>query len=278
MAKKKRGEEGEMTLMGHLNELRSRLFRAAFSILITSIVCFVYSRKIFDYVILSPKKSTFVTYDWLCKLGRLFRSDGLCFGTFDYPIVNLKMSGQFMTDMSVSFFAGIIIAFPYILYQLWSFIKPALRENERKHSKGAISIMSFLFFLGILFGYFIIVPLSVHFLGTYQVSGGVANQFQLDSYISVITTIAFGMGVVFELPILMFFLTKIGIVKPSFLRSTRKYALLVIVIVAAIITPPDVFSQLMVSAPLYILYEVGILVSARAYRKKLKEEEEEFKS
>lgn len=179
-----------------------------------------------------------------------------------------------MTDMSVSFFAGIIFAFPYILYQLWSFIKPALHENERRHSRGVISTMSFLFFLGILFGYFIIVPLSVHFLGTYQVSGTVANQFQLDSYISVITTITFGMGVVFELPILIFFLTKIGIITPAFLRRTRKYALLVIVIVAAIITPPDVFSQLMVSAPLYILYEVGIFVSARAYRKKLKEEKE----
>lgn len=263
-----------MTLMDHLNELRVRLFRAAFSILITSIVCFVYSRRIFDYVILAPKKSTFITYGWLCKLGRLFRTEGLCFGTFDYPIVNLKMSGQFMTDMSVSFFAGIIFAFPYILYQLWSFIKPALHENERRHSRGVISTMSFLFFLGILFGYFIIVPLSVHFLGTYQVSGTVANQFQLDSYISVITTITFGMGVVFELPILIFFLTKIGIITPAFLRRTRKYALLVIVIVAAIITPPDVFSQLMVSAPLYILYEVGIFVSARAYRKKLKEEKE----
>jgi len=274
MAKRKRGEEGEMTLMDHLNELRSRLFRAAFSILITSTVCFVYSRKIFDYVILSPKKSTFVTYGWLCELGKLFRTNGLCFGTFDYPIVNLKMSGQFMTDMSVSFFAGIIFAFPYILYQLWSFIKPALHENERRHSKGVISTMSFLFFLGILFGYYIIVPLSVHFLGTYQVSGTVANQFQLDSYISVITTITFGMGVVFELPILIFFLTKIGILTPSFLRSSRKYALLVIVILAAIITPPDVFSQLMVSAPLYILYEVGIVVSSRAYRKKQEAEKD----
>ena len=274
MAKRKRGEEGEMTLMDHLNELRSKLFRAAFSILITSTVCFVYSRKIFDYVILAPKKSTFVTYGWLCELGKLFRTNGLCFGTFDYPIVNLKMSGQFMTDMTVSFFAGIIFAFPYILYQLWSFIKPALHENERRHSKGVISTMSFLFFLGILFGYYIIVPLSVHFLGTYQVSGTVANQFQLDSYISVITTITFGMGVVFELPILIFFLTKIGILTPSFLRSSRKYALLVIVILAAIITPPDVFSQLMVSAPLYILYEVGIVVSARAYRKKQEKEKD----
>ncbi len=272
MAKKEKGAEGEMTLMDHLNELRVRLFRSAFSILITSVVSFVYSKVIFDGIILAPKRSTFITYGWLCEFGRLFRSEKLCFGVFDYPIINLKMSGQFMTDMYVSFFAGLIIAFPYVLYQLWQFIKPALHENERKNSRGAITIMSFLFFLGILFGYFIIVPLSVHFLGTYQVSGTVANQFQLDSYISVITTISFGMGIVFELPVFMYFLTKIGIVTPKFLRSTRKYALLFIVVIAAIITPPDVVSQLMVSAPLYLLYEVGILVSAGAYRKKMKEE------
>lgn len=274
MATRKKGEEGEMTLMGHLNELRVRLFRAAFAIFITATVCFIYSRYIFDYIILAPKKSTFITYQYFCKLGRLFNSDSLCFGTFDFTIVNLQMSGQFMTDMYVSFFAGIIIAFPYILFQLWQFIKPALHENERKNSRGAISVMSFLFFLGILFGYYVIVPMSVNFLGTYQVSGTVANQFQLDSYISVITTLSLGMGAVFELPILMYFLTKIGIITPSFLRKTRGYALLVIVIVAAIITPPDVVSQLMVSAPLYILFEVGILVSARAYRKKQKEEKE----
>ena len=264
MAAKKKDTEAEMTLMDHLNELRVRLFRAAFAIIGAATVCFIYSKFIFDNIILAPKCSKFITYQWFCSLSQFLHSKALCFGTFDYTIINLQMSGQFMTDMYVSFFAGIIISFPYVLLQIWGFIKPALKEKEKQYSRGAVGMMSFLFILGILFGYFIIVPLSINFLGTYQVSGTVANQFQLDSYISTITTITFGMGVVFELPVFLFFLSKIGILSPAFMRRTRKYAFLIIVIVAAIITPPDVVSQLMVTFPLYGLYEIGILFAAKA--------------
>ena len=264
MAAKKKDTEAEMTLMDHLNELRVRLFRAAFAIIGVATVCFIYSRSIFDYVILAPKSSKFITYQWFCQLSQLLHSKALCFGTFDYTVINLQMSGQFMTDMYVSFFAGLIISFPYVLFQIWSFIKPALKEQEKQYSRGAVGMMSFLFLLGILFGYFIIVPLSINFLGTYQVSGTVANQFQLDSYISTIATITFGMGIVFELPVFLFFLSKIGILSPAFMRRTRKYAFLIIVIVAAVITPPDVVSQLMVTFPLYGLYEIGILFAAKA--------------
>jgi sec-independent protein translocase protein TatC len=272
MAAKKKNSEAEMTLMDHLNELRGLLFRAAFAIVAAAIVCFIYSKYIFDWVILAPKNSNFITYQWFCKLSELVHTKALCFGTFDYPIQNLQMSGQFMSDMYVSFFSGIIIAFPYVLHQIWKFIKPALHEKEKKYSRGAVGTMSFLFMLGILFGYFIIVPLSLNWLGTYQVSGTVHNQWQLDSYISTITSITFGMGIVFEIPVFIFFLSKIGILSPAFMRRTRKYAFLIIVIVAAIITPPDVVSQLMVTFPLYGLYELGIFFSARAAKNKEAEE------
>ena len=264
MAANEKDKEADMSLMDHLNELRSRLFRAALSIAAATTVCFIYSRYIFDYIILAPKSSNFISYQWFCELGKLVHSKALCFGTFDYTLINIQLSGQFMTDMYVSFFAGIIISFPYILLQIWGFIKPALKEKEKQYSSGAVGMMSFLFILGILFGYFFIVPLSINWLGKYMVSGSVPNQWQLDSYISTITNITFGMGIVFEIPVFIFFLSKIGILSPAFMRRTRKYAFLIILIVAAIIAPPDVVSLLMVTIPLYALYEVGIFFAARS--------------
>ncbi|MDP4291483.1 MAG: twin-arginine translocase subunit TatC [Bacteroidota bacterium] len=267
MADKEKNEEAEMTLMDHLNELRGVLFKAAFAIAGATVVCFIYSRYIFDYVIFAPKSSNFISYRVLCKLSMLFHTKALCFGNFNYSIQNLQMSGQFMTDMSVSFYAGLIITFPYVLYQVWKFIRPALHEKEKKYSRGAVAIMSFLFLTGLLFGYFLIVPLSLNFLGNYKVSGTVVNQWQLNSYISTVTTISLGMGAVFEIPVLIFFLSKIGILSPAFMRRTRKYAFLIILILASIIAPPDVLSLFMVTVPLYLLYEVGIFFSARAAKK-----------
>ena len=268
MTRKKNDNEAEMTLMDHLNELRGLLFRAAVAIVLTSTICYIYSKYIFEYVILAPKSSNFITYQWLCKLSLFIHSKVLCFGTFDYNIINLHMAGQFMSDMYVSFFAGVIISFPYILLQIWKFIKPALKENEKKYSRGAVGTMSFLFLLGILFGYYLIVPLTINFFGKYLVSSSVADQWQLDSYISTITSITLGMGVVFELPVFIFFLSKIGILSPAFMRRTRKYAFLIILIIAAIIAPPDVVSLMMVTVPLYGLYEIGIFFSARAAKNK----------
>jgi len=267
MARKKKNPDAEMTLMDHLNELRGLLFRAAVAIVLTSTACYFYSKFIFDNIIFAPKSSNFITYQWLCKLSAILHSDVLCFGTFDYKIINLHMSGQFMSDMYVSFFGGLIVAFPYILFQLWKFIKPALHEKERKYSRGAVGTMSFLFLAGVLFGYFLIVPLTINFFGKYLVSNTVADQWQLDTYISTITNITFGMGVVFEIPIFIFFLSRIGILTPAFMRRTRKYAFFIILIIAAIIAPPDVVSLMMVTIPLYGLYEVGIFFSARAAKK-----------
>jgi sec-independent protein translocase protein TatC len=173
------------------------------------------------------------------------------------------MAGQFSTHIMVSIVAGFIVAFPYVFWEIWRFIKPALHSNEKKHARGAVFFSSLLFLTGVLFGYFVIVPLSVHFLGNYSVSEQVLNQINLGSYISTVTSVVLAAGIIFELPVIIFFLSKAGLVTPSFLRKYRKHAIVLILILAAIITPPDVFSQILVSLPLILLYEIGILISKR---------------
>jgi sec-independent protein translocase protein TatC len=204
-----------------------------------------------------------VTYKWLCRLGEILQVDGLCMKPMSLTLINLNLSGQFMTDMTVSMFAGMIIASPIIIYQLWQFIMPALYDNERRYARQAVFIMSLLFMIGVLFSYFFMVPWTLNFLGTYQVSSTVANQISLSSYISTVTSTILSVGVVFELPVVVYVLSKLGIITPNFLKKNRKYAFVIILILAAIITPPDVFSQLMVTIPLYGLYEISILVSKR---------------
>jgi sec-independent protein translocase protein TatC len=181
------------------------------------------------------------------------------------------MSGQFSMHIMVSFFAGIILAFPYIFYQFWSFISPALYDNERKHSKGAVFFSSLLFLAGVLFGFFIITPLSVHFLGGYHVSGQVTNQINLNSYVGTVVSCVLASGVIFELPIVVFFLSKAGIVYPEAMKKYRKHSIVAILCLAAIITPPDIFSQLLVCLPLVLLYEASIFISRSVQRKREEE-------
>jgi sec-independent protein translocase protein TatC len=253
----------EMTFWDHLTELRKRLIRMVLAWLVMTVVAFVNSRFIFDDILLAPKDTSFITYKWLCKLGEILHADSLCLPPMSLSIINLNLSGQFMTDMTVSMFAGLILAFPIIIFQLWQFVMPALYVKERRYARQAVFVMSFLFFIGVLFSYYFMVPWTLNFLGTYQVSSMVANQISLSSYISTVTTTIFSVGVVFELPVVVYVLSKIGIVTPAFLKKNRKYAFVIILILAAIITPPDVFSQIMVTIPLYSLYEISILVSKR---------------
>lgn len=253
----------EMTFWDHLTELRKRLMRMVLAWMAMTVVAFVNSRFIFDKILLAPKDSSFITYKWLCQLGRFLHADSLCMPPMSLSIINLNLSGQFMTDMTVSMFAGLILAAPIIIFQLWQFVMPALYVKERRYARQAVFVMSFLFFIGVLFSYYFMVPWTLNFLGTYQVSSTVANQISLSSYISTVTTTILGVGVVFELPVVVYVLSKIGIVTPAFLKKNRKYAFVLILILAAIITPPDVFSQIMVTVPLYGLYEISILVSKR---------------
>ena len=177
---------------------------------------------------------------------------------------NINLSGQFTTHMYISMFAGLIIAAPYVIWEIWRFIKPALYDNERRHSRGAVIVMSLLFLLGVLFSYYLIVPLTLNFFGTYQVSDSVNNQIALSSYISTVVSVTFSLGVVFELPVFIYFLAKVGIITESFLKKNRKYMLVILLIISAIITPPDILSQILVCIPLYGLYELSIIVARRA--------------
>lgn len=255
--------EKEMSFWDHLTELRKRLFRMILAWVVMSVVAFANSRFIFDKILLAPKDTSFITYKWLCQLGELIHVDNLCLPPMSLTIINLNLSGQFMTDMTVSMFAGLILASPFIIYQLWQFVMPALYITERHYARRSVFIMSFLFIVGVLFSYYFMVPWTLNFLGTYQVSTMVANQISLSSYISTVTSTILSVGVVFELPVVVYVLSKIGIITPGFLKKNRKYAFVIILIVAAIITPPDVFSQMIVTIPLFSLYEVSILVSKR---------------
>ena len=260
-------EKKEMTFLEHLEELRWHLVRSAISIVVLSTVAFIFKNIIFDKIILAPKNPAFITNRLLCEFGEWMDITALCINSVPIQLININLTGQFTTHINISLVAGLILAFPYVFWEIWRFIKPALYEKELKHSRGAVIITSLLFLTGILFGYFIIVPLSTDFLSTYQVSSEVVNQITLKSYISTVTSITLAGGIAFELPVLIYVLSKVGIVSAAFLKKYRKHAIIVILILAAIITPPDVFSQILVSIPLYALYEVGVVISKKIERK-----------
>ena len=257
----------EMTFLEHLEELRWHLIRAFTVVLIIAIVAFIFHEIVFDKIILAPKNSEFLTNRLLCLLGETVNIPKLCINTDPFQLISIKMAGQFTIHITTSIFAGIIIGFPYVFWEFWRFIKPALYEKETKHTRGAVSISSLLFLTGVLFGYFVIAPLSVHFLGSYNVSDQVVNQINLKSYIGTITSVTLAAGLTFELPILIYFLSKAGLVTPQFLKKYRRHSIIVILILAATITPPDIFSLILVTFPLLILYEAGIIISRRVQAK-----------
>ncbi|MBI9036596.1 MAG: twin-arginine translocase subunit TatC [Bacteroidales bacterium] len=261
----------EMSFWQHLEELRWHITRSIIAVIVFAVVAFLNRKIIFDEIILAPRDSEFITNRVLCKLADILSFKSLCFESFNLTIINIKMSGQFLTHMYISIIAGIIITIPYIIWEIWSFIKPALYKNERKYTNYAVISSSLLFIIGILFSYFLIVPLTVNFLGTYHVSEFVQNQVSLKSYVNTVVSVTFAVGIVFELPIFMYFFTKVGLVTPSFLKKNRKYMLVICLILSAIITPPDVFSQILVCIPLIALYEISILISKRVYRKRQQE-------
>jgi sec-independent protein translocase protein TatC len=261
----------EMSFLDHLEELRWLLVRSTVAILIFATFTFFVSDYIFDVIIFGPKSPDFITYRFFCDLShQLGFADSICVTEMPFIIQNTNVEGQVNILVWTCITAGFILAFPYILLQLWNFISPALYENERKHAKLFISIASFLFFFGVLFGYFVIVPMSVNFFATFKVSDVVENQFNIDSYIGMIKTSVIACGLFFELPVIIYFLTKLGLVTPRFLRQYWKYAVVIILIVAAIVTPPDVVSQLIVAIPMLLIYEVSIFISSIVYKNQQK--------
>ncbi len=257
----------ELSFLGHLEELRGRLFKIALAVFVVAFAAFFFNDFIFNTIIFGPKDPNFVTYRFFCDVSKFFGAEGLCIDEIPFAVQSRTMGGQLNAHIWISIISGVIIAFPFILWQLWLFISPALYENERKYATRFVIISSFLFFIGILFGYYVITPLSVNFLGSYRVSEQVQNNIDIDSYLSLLKTSVLASGLIFELPIIIYFLTKLGIVTPTFLRTYRKHALIAVLIVAAIITPPDLISQIIVSIPILILYEISILISVVVNKK-----------
>ncbi|MDZ7775905.1 MAG: twin-arginine translocase subunit TatC [Bacteroidales bacterium] len=271
------GETQEMTTCpfgGIWKHCGWHLLRSFIAVLVFAILAFLGRDFVFDTIILAPKSADFITNVMLCRLAELIAVKGLCIEDLNLTIVNLEMSGQFLIHLYISIIAGIIIAIPYIIGEIWAFIRPALYPDEQKHTTGAVIVTSLLFIIGVLFSYFLIVPLTINGLGTYQVSESVTNTIALRSYISTVVSLTFALGLVFEMPIFVFFITKVGLLTPAYMRRNRKYMLVIVLLLSAIITPADVFSQIMVAFPLFGLYEVSIWVSAYAYRKHQMEEEE----
>ena len=265
--------ENEMSFLEHLEVLRWHIIRAILSILVVAIVAFIFKDIVFNKIILAPKLPEFITNRLLCDFGRMVNILSLCINSRPFEVISIKMAGQFSMHIMVSLIAGFVVAFPLVFHEFWRFIVPALYSKEKKHASGAVFYSSLLFMLGVLFGYFVIVPLSVHFLGSYSVSEQVTNQINLISYVSTVASVVLAAGVIFELPILVYFLSKAGLVTPEFLRKYRKHSLVLILALSAIITPPDIFSQVLVSFPLIFLYEIGIRISRRINTKR----EEELK-
>jgi len=266
--------EAEMSFFDHLEALRWHLVRASVAIVVFTGVVFAYYDVIYDNVIMGPSKPTFWTYTTMCNIGKALHRD-FCFSKINIQLINTEMAGQFTLQINSSLIIGITLGVPYLLWELWRFIKPALHEKERKAATGFVFYATFLFVLGVLFGYYVITPMSIHFLASYTVSSSIQNLFSIDSYISSVATLTLATGVVFELPILVYVLANLGILTPKFMRETRRYAVVVILIIAAVVTPtPDMLTMTVVSIPLFVLYEVSIIVAGLVEKRKAKLHEE----
>ncbi len=262
----------EMGFFDHIDELRKHIIRSVVAILVCAVVVFLNKHILFDVILFGPVHIDFWTYRQMCELSHwLTGTDEYCIREMGFVLSNIDITGQFTQHLFIAFVGGIVIAFPFVLYQFWAFIKPALGNKEIKYARGLVFFSSVLFFMGILFGYFILSPLSISFLGSYKVSEMVSNEINLESYISFLSTLTFATGIIFEMPILVYFLAKIGILGSKLMQKYRRYALVVILIIAGILTPsPDMASQIMMALPLYGLYELSILVAKRVEKNKLK--------
>ena len=248
-----------MNFLDHVEDLRWHIIRSAFAILIGAILVFIKVEWIFDKIILGPAHKDFISYKWFCALGRLLHYDAFCLGDIQMKFQNTAVTGQFMMSLSVSLMLGFICAFPYVLWELWKFIKPALRPSEIKMANGIVFWCSLLFFTGVAFSYFIVAPYTINFFGNYKLSPMFENIITIDNYYDTMSNMILALGIVFELPILVYFLSRIGVLTPEFLRAKRRYAFIILFILAEIITPPDLFSCLLVFIPLYVLFEISFI-------------------
>jgi sec-independent protein translocase protein TatC len=268
--------EAEMSFFDHLAELRIHLIRASIAVIVFTTVCFFYYDFLFDTIIMGPHKPSFWTYRMMCKVGEYFNmGPGFCITNIPGKIINTEMAGQFTLQINSALMIGVILGFPYLLWEVWLFVKPALKDNERKSASGFVFYASMLFIIGLMFGYFIVAPLSINFLSNYSISPDIENTITIDSYFSSVATLTLCTGAIFELPIVIYILSRLGIMTPKFMREKRRYAVVIILLIAAIVTPtPDVPTMLTVSFPLFLLYELSIAVSGRVEKKRKKAEKE----
>jgi len=257
-------ERDGMSFLQHLEVLRWHLVRSAIAIVVMAVLIFLAKDLVFNTIIFGPKDPNFVTYRIFCEGSqRLGVQEVFCLDQMPFDILNTRMAGQFSIHLMVSLIGGVILAFPYLLWELWLFVKPGLHPTERKFSRWVLFFGGILFALGVLFGYYLIVPLSVQFLGNYTVSAEITNLIDLNSYIGMVSKVILSTGLIFELPVIVYFLARAGLITPQGMRQYRLHAIVVILLLAAIITPPDIASQVLVCFPILLLYEVGIVIAKR---------------
>ncbi|MDF1696847.1 MAG: twin-arginine translocase subunit TatC [Saprospiraceae bacterium] len=258
------GEGGEMGFLDHIEELRWHIVKSIVAVFLFAIVAFVFESWVFENIIFAHKKESFITY-------QIFQKMGMGFSPADFKIITTILSEQFFTSLKVSFYLGLIVAFPYVFYQFWTFVKPGLYENEQKATKGVVFTCSILFLIGVAFGFIILAPFAIRFLGGYSVGLEVQNTVTISSYVGYLSMLTIPTGLIFQLPLLVFFLAKIGLVTPEIMRTYRKHAVVAIMILSAIITPPDPPTMFLISMPILLLYEISILIVARTAKKLEKE-------
>ncbi len=256
-------EEEGMSFLDHLEALRWHLFRAVSAVLIFTVAAFIAKDFVFGVLILGPSKVDFWTYRMLCDLGNYVGIPALCINDLPFTIQSRQMTGQFSMHMTSSLVVGLIAAFPYLFYEVWRFISPGLYAKERNAARGAVFFVSFLFLSGALFGYYVLTPMSINFLANYQLDPSIANEFDITSYVSTLSMLVLASAIMFQLPVVVYFLSMSGLVTSKMLKSYRKHSVVVILILSAVITPPDVISQLLIAMPILVLYELGILIAKR---------------
>ncbi len=274
--KRQKSANAEMAFVDHIEELRWHIIRSLAVILIFSILAFFKIEWIWDNIILGPAHTDFIAYRVLCQFGNKIGISALCLQDINLEFQNTELSGQFMLSFSTSFMVGVVVAFPYVFWEFWRFIKPALKKEELRYARGIVFWSSLLFFFGVMFAYYVVAPFTINFFANYQLSPSFKNIITMANYYDTMSDLILGMGVVFELPVVVFFLSKIGLLTPKLMRDKRRYAILIIFVLAAIVTPPDWFSIWLVAIPLLILYEASIAISDRANKQRKRKELQKY--
>ena len=274
--KRKKGDAAEMSFIDHLEDLRWHVIRSVIAIIIGAIVVFIFIREIVNNIIFAPTRADFISAQWLCKIGhKIGIGETLCFPEVNAKFLETQMTGQFVSSFTLAFIGGFIVAFPYVFWEFWKFVKPALSEKETKKTGGVIFWVSLLFFAGVLFGYFILTPFMVNFYFNYKLSDQIVIMPSFSDYLENLIYTTVGIGILFQMPLLVMVLARIGIVTGKFLKKYRRHAFVIILIAAAIITPStDPFSLTIVTIPLYLLFEASIIIASRINRRQQKEQKE----